>query len=150
MAWRFALLRVYLFWRVTLRASAQVSVEALRLLSCSTAAEFWLMHIIGAAVGLFGGLLTYFVSEAAISPFQVYSSMAFGAVTILIGGWLIWKTRKPSCECNIPTTPINGKRFGRVDAGAFTLGLNTGISHLSPTHRTTPLRLALLNATWAL
>lgn len=83
--------------------------------------------LIGAAVGLFGGLLKYFVSEAAISPFQVYASMAFGAVTILIGGWLIWKTRKPSCECNIPNPAISGKRFGSVDAGAFTLGLTRGL-----------------------
>ena len=83
--------------------------------------------LIGAAVGLFGGLIRYFVSDAAIAPFQVYSSVAFGAVTIAIGGWLIWKARKPTCECKIPTPKINSKRLGSTDAGAFTLGLTRGL-----------------------
>jgi sulfite exporter TauE/SafE len=86
--------------------------------------------LIGAVVGLFGGLLRFFVSDTAISPFQVYSSIAFGAVTIAIGGWLIWKARKPSCDCNIQgdATVTAGKvsRFG-VDFGAFTLGLTRGL-----------------------
>jgi len=83
--------------------------------------------LIGAAVGLFGGLLKYFISDAAISPFQVYASLAFGFVTVAIGGWLIWKTRKPTCTCNIPPPTANKKRLGSVDAGAFTLGLTRGL-----------------------
>lgn len=85
--------------------------------------------LIGGLIGLFGGLLRFFVSDAAISPFQVYSSLAFGIVTIAIGGWLIWKTRKPSCECNVQTGAVAVGKAGRwgVDFGAFTLGLTRGL-----------------------
>ncbi len=84
--------------------------------------------VIGAVIGLFGGLLRFFVSEAAISPFQVYSSLAFGAVTIVIGVWLLFKARKPSCECNVQDMAGTRKvgRFG-VDFGAFSLGLTRGL-----------------------
>lgn len=83
--------------------------------------------VIGALVGLFGGLLKFFVSDAAISPFQVYSSIAFGAVTVVIGGLIIWKAQKPSCECNIQNQPADkAGRFG-VGFGAFTLGLSRGL-----------------------
>ncbi len=85
--------------------------------------------LIGAIVGLFGGLLRFFVSDAAISPFQVYSSFAFGTVTMVIGGWLVWKAQKPICECNmqsIPPTMGKSKKWG-VDFGAFTLGLSRGL-----------------------
>ncbi len=85
--------------------------------------------LIGGAVGLFGGLLRFFVSDAAFSPFQVYSSIAFGVVTVAIGGWLIYKANKQSCECNVPNTIISAGRVGRfgVDFGAFTLGLTHGL-----------------------
>jgi sulfite exporter TauE/SafE len=85
--------------------------------------------LIGVAVGLFGGLLRFFISDAAFSPFQVYSSIAFGSVSMGIGGWLIYKTFKPTCECNEKTQafPVStARRFG-VDAGAFTLGLTRGL-----------------------
>ena len=85
--------------------------------------------LIGALIGLFGGLLRIFVSDATISPFQVYSSLAFGIVTVIIGTWLIWKARKPSCDCNVQSVPIAGGKPGRfgVDFGAFTLGLTRGL-----------------------
>ena len=87
--------------------------------------------LIGGVIGLFGGLLRFFVSDAAISPFQVYSSLSFGAVTVIIGGWLLIKSRKPSCDCR---GQIDGKvgrlqktgRYG-VDFGAFSLGLTRGL-----------------------
>ena len=41
--------------------------------------------LIGAVVGLFSGLFRLFVSGQAFSPFQVYASLAFGVVTIIIG-----------------------------------------------------------------
>ena len=85
--------------------------------------------LIGALIGLFGGLLRFFVSDTAISPFQVYSSLAFGVVTVIIGGWLIWKAQKPTCECNIQNTAPPTSKCGRfgVNFGAFTLGLTRGL-----------------------
>jgi sulfite exporter TauE/SafE len=85
--------------------------------------------LIGGVVGLFSGLFHFFVSETAISPFQVYSTIAFGILTIAIGISIIWKARKP-CECAPQeaqklVTKSKG-RFG-VDIGAFTLGLSRGL-----------------------
>lgn len=87
--------------------------------------------LIGALIGLFGGLLQFFGSEAILSPFQVYSSLAFGIVTIIIGGWLLLKARRPSCDCNMQESnnmPSPGRvgRYG-VNLGAFSLGLTRGL-----------------------
>jgi len=87
--------------------------------------------VIGAIIGLFGGLLRFFVTDTAISPFQVYSSLGFGVVTIIIGGWLLYKARKPSCDCSNHSSSnkiVMGKvgRYG-VDFGAFSLGLTRGL-----------------------
>jgi len=85
--------------------------------------------LIGALIGLFGSLFRIFVSEAAISPFQVYSSFAFGIVTIIIGAAILFRARKP-CDCNTGSTPVGAfrtvSRFG-VDFGAFSLGLSRGL-----------------------
>lgn len=86
--------------------------------------------LIGALIGLFSGLFRLFISDAAISPFQIYSSLAFGIVTIIIGISIFFKARKP-CNCNaqdaknIITTRKTG-RFG-FDIGAFSLGLSRGL-----------------------
>ncbi len=86
--------------------------------------------LIGGLIGLFSGLFRLFVSDAAISPFQVYSSLAFGMVTIVIGVSIFLKARKP-CDCSgtktksIIATPKIG-RFG-FDVGAFSLGLSRGL-----------------------
>jgi sulfite exporter TauE/SafE len=86
--------------------------------------------LIGGLIGLFSGLFRLFVSDSAISPFQVYSSLAFGVVTIVIGANILFKARKPSCDCNIKDAKMaatgRGGRFG-VDLGAFTLGLSRGL-----------------------
>jgi len=86
--------------------------------------------LIGGLIGLFSGLFRLFVSDAAISPFQIYSSLAFGVVTILIGASIFYKSRKP-CDCNVQDTKkmvAAGKtgRFG-FDFGAFSLGLSRGL-----------------------
>ncbi|MDR1993294.1 MAG: sulfite exporter TauE/SafE family protein [Nitrososphaerota archaeon] len=87
--------------------------------------------LIGAAVGLFGGLLRVFVTETALSPFQIYSSLIFGAVTILIGVMVLFKTKRPSCECDGQDAKklAEAKKRGKfsVDFGAFTLGLTRGL-----------------------
>ncbi len=85
--------------------------------------------LIGALIGLFGGLFRVFVSESAISPFQVYSSFAFGIVTIVIGAAILFRARKP-CYCNKGRTPVGTfRKVGRfgVDFGAFSLGLSRGL-----------------------
>jgi thiol:disulfide interchange protein DsbD len=87
--------------------------------------------LIGAIVGLFSGLFRLFVSETAISPFQVYSSFAFGFVTIIIGISVLFKLRSPKCECTLQNSKslmATGKkgRFG-FDFGAFSLGLSRGL-----------------------
>jgi thiol:disulfide interchange protein DsbD len=88
--------------------------------------------LIGGLVGLFSGLFRLFVSNAAISPFQIYSSLAFGIVTIIIGASIILKYRsRSSCDCNLPNSEslvTQGKtgRFG-FDFRAFSLGLSRGL-----------------------
>ncbi len=82
--------------------------------------------LIGAVIGLFSGLFRYFVSDAAISPFQVYSSIAFGIVSIIIGVSIYLKSRKP-CDCSVQGSNLLVKgRFG-FDFGAFSLGLSRGL-----------------------
>ncbi|MCL1978029.1 MAG: sulfite exporter TauE/SafE family protein [Candidatus Bathyarchaeota archaeon] len=82
--------------------------------------------LIGASISLFGGLVHFFAEDSTLSIFQTYSTIAFSVVTILIGVILLYKNRKPSCNCN--RTPINPKRFvNRFDVGAFTLGLSRGL-----------------------
>jgi cytochrome c-type biogenesis protein len=82
--------------------------------------------LIGALIGLISGLVTL-VAPTSLSPFQVYSSIVFGTVTIAIGVSLLLKARKP-CDCNPRSTNsvIRMGRFG-FDYGAFTLGLSRGL-----------------------
>lgn len=94
--------------------------------------------LVGALVGLVGGLLTVVASDA-IAPFQVYSSLVFGAITIVIGIGVIWKAKR-NLGCDLHATA--SAKFGRfgVDAGAFSLGLSRGLI-ICP-----PLALLLLYA----
>jgi sulfite exporter TauE/SafE len=87
--------------------------------------------LIGGLVSLFSGLFRLFVSDATLSPFQIYSSFAFSIVTILIGASVLLQYRSPSCDCK----PIDSKslvaqgesgRFG-FDFKAFSLGLSRGL-----------------------
>jgi sulfite exporter TauE/SafE len=88
--------------------------------------------LIGGLIGLFSGLFRLFVSEEAISPFQIYSSLAFGIVTIVIGASILLKYKSKSpCDCNLPDSKnlvAQGKigRFG-FDFRAFSLGLSRGL-----------------------
>jgi len=82
--------------------------------------------LIGGLVGLFSSLFRLFVSDTAISPFQAYSSIAFGVVTIVIGGSIYLKSRKPcNCDSQSTNTVVKG-RFG-FDVAAFSLGLSRGL-----------------------
>jgi uncharacterized protein len=84
--------------------------------------------LIGALIGLLGGLITL-VDPGVLSPFQIYSSIIFGAITIAIGLSLILKARKPQ-ECTLQGS--NAAATGKMghygfDFGAFTLGLSRGL-----------------------
>ena len=86
--------------------------------------------LIGCLVGLFSGLFRMLVSSSVTSPFQTYSSLAFGILTIVIGASIILKSRSP-CECTTPgnqnaAAPTKTSRFG-FDFKAFTLGLGRGL-----------------------
>lgn len=85
--------------------------------------------LIGALIGLFSGLLGFFVSAEAISPFQIYSSLAFGLVTVAIGVMLLVQARKPRCDCSGTDSNVAVRRVRRfgVDFGAFTLGFTRGL-----------------------
>jgi thiol:disulfide interchange protein DsbD len=91
--------------------------------------------LIGAAIGLFSGLLHIFADETAFSAFQAYSTLAFSIVTILIGAILLYKNRKPACSCKLsplntnPAAVNHSKKqiLRRFDVGAFTLGLSRGL-----------------------
>ena len=86
--------------------------------------------LIGCLVAVFSGLFRLAVSSTEISPFQIYSSVAFSIVTAVIGVSILLKLRKP-CECELPKDKNfapQGKpsRFG-FDYRAFTLGLSRGL-----------------------
>ena len=87
--------------------------------------------IIGTLVGIFSALFRLVISESEISPFQIYSSLTFGAITIAIGAFVLFRVRTPKCDCS-PQNSQNfvasaGKgRFG-IDFGAFSLGLSRGL-----------------------
>ncbi len=83
--------------------------------------------LIGGLMGVFSGVFRMFISDSEISPFQIYSSFAFGVVTIIIGATILWKARKP-CDCNqhASLVPLKVGKYG-FDAGAFSLGLTRGL-----------------------
>ena len=85
--------------------------------------------LIGGLVGVFSSLFWLFVDESAVSPFQVYSSLAFGIVTIIIGISLLIKNRKHSCALNVQDTAnlAAQKTSSRFGVRAFSLGLSRGL-----------------------
>jgi thiol:disulfide interchange protein DsbD len=90
--------------------------------------------LIGVLIASFSSLLHLFADASALSTFQSYSAVAFSIVTILIGAILLYKNRKPTCNCNIPIIkpqqpPLNQKTqlVHKFDVGAFTLGLSRGL-----------------------
>lgn len=86
--------------------------------------------IIGGLVGLFSSLFRLFVSSSTISPFQVYSSLAFGIVTIMIGGYILLTLKSgPTCNSQHTKNFVVNRKIGRFrfDFGAFSLGLSRGL-----------------------
>ena len=85
---------------------------------------------LGAAIGL----LKLAVSDQYLSSFQQYSSVGFAVVSIAIGSIIILKSRSPKCDCGAGLSEsFSPKKLGgRVDVGAFTLGLSRGLVVCTP------------------
>ena len=84
--------------------------------------------VIGAVVAALGGLFQVLLSETSLVPFQEYSSIAFGIVTIVIGISIILKSKSKSCDTGFSTNgESNPSKFaGRIDIRAFFLGFSRG------------------------
>jgi thiol:disulfide interchange protein DsbD len=85
--------------------------------------------LIGALIGILTSAFRFVLSETSISPFQQYSSYAFGIVTIVIGTSMLLKSRSAARDCNPEGGGgLNSKKLsGRFDARAFTLGFSRGL-----------------------
>jgi len=99
--------------------------------------------LIGASISLFSGLLHILANDTTFLTFQAYSTIAFSIITILIGTTLLYKNKKPTCNCPPPPTittttativnsqqPSTNKKTSfirKFDVGAFTLGLSRGL-----------------------
>jgi sulfite exporter TauE/SafE len=85
--------------------------------------------LIGALIGILTSAFRFVLSETSISPFQQYSSYAFGIVTIVIGTSMLLKSRAASHDCNPDGSGSLGskKLSGRFDVRAFTLGFSRGL-----------------------
>jgi len=105
--------------------------------------------LIGAIIGLFSGLLQFFVTAEAISPFQIYSSLAFGLVTVAIGVVLLFQSRKSTCNCPAPYAQVAANRMRRfgVDFGAFSLGFTRGLIVCVPLILILTTTMTLVNPT---
>ena len=85
--------------------------------------------LIGGAIGVLSGVFRLFLSESSFVLFQQYSSVAFGFVAIAVGGSILIKSRKLSCDNSCKSAPVQGyvkTRFS-FDLQAFTLGLSRGL-----------------------
>ena len=85
--------------------------------------------LIGALIGILTSAFRFVLSETSISPFQQYSSYAFGIVTIVIGTSILLKSRAAARDCNPEgSESLNSKKpSGRFDVRAFTLGFSRGL-----------------------
>ena len=54
--------------------------------------------LIGGTIGILSGAFRFLVTEASLIPFQQYSSVAFGIITIAIGASILLKSRKLTCN----------------------------------------------------
>lgn len=84
--------------------------------------------LIGGVVGLLSGALRLIISAETLLPFQGYSSIAFGIVTIVIGFTILLKI-KSSHKCNMEANATlgDGMLRQRFDVRAFSLGLTRGL-----------------------
>jgi sulfite exporter TauE/SafE len=85
--------------------------------------------LVGGLIGILSGVFRLLVNEAAIAPFQEYSSYALGIVTIAIGANMLQKNRNPTHDCKPQNTekPETANKSKRFDTRAFVLGLSRGL-----------------------
>ena len=85
--------------------------------------------LIGGAIGILSGAFRFLVSNVSILPFQRYSSIAFGIVTIIIGANILLKSRHLSCNHVEQEKISQGTRklSQKFDYRAFSLGLSRGL-----------------------
>ncbi len=90
--------------------------------------------LIGGLIGVLSGVFRFVVSEPSISPFQQYSSYAFGIVTIAIGVSILLKSKTASQDCNPECNKnMELKKIGeRFDVRAFSLGFSRGLIMCPP------------------
>lgn len=90
--------------------------------------------LIGGSIGLLSIMFRTFISEASLIPFQTYSSVAFGIVTMIIGVHILLKGKSSSCNRDSGaqgTLPVE-KLSKRLDLRAFSLGLSRGFVICAP------------------
>lgn len=90
--------------------------------------------LIGGSIGLLSSVFRTFISEASLIPFQTYSSVAFGIVTMIIGVHILLKGKSSSCNRDSGaqgTLPVE-KLSKRLDLRAFSLGLSRGFVICAP------------------
>ena len=84
--------------------------------------------LIGGAIGILSGAFRFLLTEASLIPFQRYSSIAFGIVTIVIGASILLKSRKLSCNHIAQVSGQDTTKLSRkFDFRAFSLGLSRGL-----------------------
>jgi len=90
--------------------------------------------LIGAAIGILGGVFRMLVSEASLFPFQTYSSVAFGIVTIAIGASILLKSKAKTCnEATVENVAVQARTLKtRFDLRAFSLGFSRGLVICTP------------------
>ena len=87
--------------------------------------------VIGGVIGLLSGAFRLIINGESLLPFQEYSSIAFGIVTIIIGATILLKNKSKSCS-NPPAPEVNRdlsakKLSRRFDFRAFSLGFSRGL-----------------------
>ena len=91
--------------------------------------------IIGGIVSALSGALRLFLSAESFVPFQAYSSMAFGVVTIIIGVTILLRIKSSPCTFNMEGNgTISQQKEPRQKIGfrAFSLGFSRGLAVCPP------------------
>ncbi len=83
--------------------------------------------LIGVGFALIGGSLAFFIDEAILLNFRVYSAYIIGLITILIGVHILLKAKNNQRNCSKECSYVDEWKVGRYDLRAFTLGLTRGL-----------------------
>jgi cytochrome c-type biogenesis protein len=102
--------------------------------------------LVGGLLGVLSSVFRFAVTESSLAVFQQYSSYVFGLVTLIIGVTILLKSQKKPQVCTPESNETSdetkiGRKLGRFDLRAFSLGLSRGLI-VCP-----PLALLLLGTT---